>query len=70
MRRYLIQHPRIAPCITWGDTPEAALASARELTGCALFGATAEPFTPSAYGALDQHLAHPRLANPPTTDED
>lgn len=29
MRRYLIQHSRIAPCITWGDTPEAALASAR-----------------------------------------
>lgn len=69
MRRYLIKHKRIADCICWGDTPEAALASARDLTGCALPGATAEPYTPSPYGELSQHLSHPPIYTT-TTDEE
>jgi hypothetical protein len=72
MRRYLIQHPRVADCICWGDTPEAALGAAREMLGIPMSGATATPFTGLADLPLSQHLAHPRLGTRPTitTDEE
>lgn len=70
MRRYLISCPAFADFITWGDTPEAAIAAARDLTGHPMKDATAAPFNGLADLPLSQHLAHPPLVNPPTTDEE
>lgn len=46
MRQYLISVPGLAPFVTWGDSPSAAIAAGVEFLGVPLRHAVAVPYDP------------------------